>query len=104
MRGFPRLHRRGRVGSREIGTKLHRLPRVESPGGSAGANRHPARGYGGRLLGFLRAALPAVAVIMSLIGTPARAVEAVDVRLDQPAIDLGDWGGRPTRGGRPRQG
>src|SRR5262252_6287985 len=99
MRVFPRLHRRGRVGSREIGTKLHRLPRVESPGGSAGANRHPARGYGGRLLGFLRAALPAVAVIMSLIGTPARAVDAVNVRIDMPAIDLGDWVERQTSDG-----
>jgi len=50
-------------------------------------------------LGFLRAALPAVAVIMSLIGTPARAVEAVNVRIDMPAIDLGDWVERQTSDG-----
>ena len=50
-------------------------------------------------MGFLRAALPAVAVIMSLIGTPARAVEAVNVRIDMPAIDLGDWVERQTSDG-----
>jgi len=50
-------------------------------------------------LGFLRAALPAVAVIMTLIGTPARAVDAVNVRIDMPAIDLGDWVERQTSDG-----
>jgi diguanylate cyclase (GGDEF)-like protein/PAS domain S-box-containing protein len=38
----------------------------------------------------LRAVLLAAAIVTSLIGAPAHAVEAVNVRLDVPAIDLGD--------------
>jgi hypothetical protein len=41
-------------------------------------------------LHVVRAALLATAVITSLIGAPAHAVEAVNVRLGVPVIDLGD--------------
>jgi diguanylate cyclase (GGDEF)-like protein/PAS domain S-box-containing protein len=47
----------------------------------------------------LRAVLLAAAIVTSLIGTPAHAVEAVNVRLDAPAIDLGDMVERHTSTG-----
>jgi len=50
-------------------------------------------------LSFLRSALAAAVVITSLIGAPAHAVEAVNVRLDVPAIDLGDAVERPVSDG-----
>jgi diguanylate cyclase (GGDEF)-like protein/PAS domain S-box-containing protein len=50
-------------------------------------------------LNFLRSALAAAVVITSLIGAPAHAVEAVNVRLDVPAIDLGDAVERPVSDG-----
>jgi diguanylate cyclase (GGDEF)-like protein/PAS domain S-box-containing protein len=50
-------------------------------------------------LNFLRSALAAAVVITLLIGAPARAVEAVNVRLDVSAIDLGDAVERPTSDG-----
>ena len=48
---------------------------------------------------FLRAALPAAVLIASLIGTPARAVDAVSVPIDKAAVDLGDWVERQTSDG-----
>ena len=50
-------------------------------------------------MNFLRSALAAAVVITSLIGAPAHAVEAVNVRLDVPAIDLGDAVERPVSDG-----
>jgi diguanylate cyclase (GGDEF)-like protein/PAS domain S-box-containing protein len=50
-------------------------------------------------LNFLRSALAAAVVITLLIGAPAHAVEAVNVRLDVSAIDLGDAVERPTSDG-----
>jgi diguanylate cyclase (GGDEF)-like protein/PAS domain S-box-containing protein len=50
-------------------------------------------------LNFLRSALAAAVVITSLIGAPAHAVEAVNVRLDVSAIDLGDAVERPVSDG-----
>ena len=50
-------------------------------------------------MSFLRSALAAAVVITSLIGAPAHAVEAVNVRLDVPAIDLGDAVERPVSDG-----
>jgi diguanylate cyclase (GGDEF)-like protein/PAS domain S-box-containing protein len=50
-------------------------------------------------LSFLRSALAAAVVITSLIGAPAHAVEAVNVRLDVSAIDLGDAVERPVSDG-----
>jgi len=50
-------------------------------------------------LSFLRSALAAAVVITSLIGAPAHAVEAVNVRLDVSAIDLGDAVERPVSEG-----
>jgi diguanylate cyclase (GGDEF)-like protein/PAS domain S-box-containing protein len=50
-------------------------------------------------LRFLRAALSAGVLIASLIGTPARAVDAVNVPIDKPAVDLGDWVERQTSEG-----
>jgi diguanylate cyclase (GGDEF)-like protein/PAS domain S-box-containing protein len=42
-------------------------------------------------LRFLRAALPAAILIASLLGTPARAVDAVNVPIDKSAVDIGDF-------------
>jgi diguanylate cyclase (GGDEF)-like protein/PAS domain S-box-containing protein len=50
-------------------------------------------------LNFLRSALAAAVLITLLIGAPAHAVEAVNVRLDVSAIDLGDAVERPTSDG-----
>ncbi len=50
-------------------------------------------------MSFLRSALAAAVVITSLIGAPAHAVEAVNVRLDVSAIDLGDAVERPVSDG-----
>jgi diguanylate cyclase (GGDEF)-like protein/PAS domain S-box-containing protein len=50
-------------------------------------------------LNFLRSALAAAVVITSLAGAPAHAVEAVNVRLDVSAIDLGDAVERPVSDG-----
>ncbi len=50
-------------------------------------------------MSFLRSALAAAVVITSLIGAPAHAVEAVNVRLDVSAIDLGDAVERPVSEG-----
>jgi diguanylate cyclase (GGDEF)-like protein/PAS domain S-box-containing protein len=50
-------------------------------------------------LRFLRAALPAAVLLATLIGTPARAVDAVSVPIDKPAVDLGDWVERQTSEG-----
>ena len=50
-------------------------------------------------MNFLRSALAAAVVITSLIGAPAHAVEAVNVRLDVSAIDLGDAVERPVSDG-----
>jgi hypothetical protein len=50
---------------------------------------------------FGRVALPATAVVASLIGAAAHAVEAVNARVGAPSIDLGDaveW--RAGDGGR----
>src|SRR6202021_2767798 len=56
-------------------------------------------GVGGRLLRCLRAVLLAAAVVTSLIGAPAHAVEAVNVRPENSAIDLGDMVERHTGNG-----
>jgi diguanylate cyclase (GGDEF)-like protein/PAS domain S-box-containing protein len=50
-------------------------------------------------LRFQRAALLAAAIITSSIGAPAHAVEAVNVRLDVQAIDIGDAVERQTSDG-----
>jgi diguanylate cyclase (GGDEF)-like protein/PAS domain S-box-containing protein len=50
-------------------------------------------------LHVLRAAAALAVVIASLAGSPARAVEAVNVRIDVPAIDLGDAVERQTTDG-----
>jgi len=50
-------------------------------------------------LRFLRAAAALAVVIASLAASPARAVEAVNVRIDVPAIDLGDAVERQTTDG-----
>jgi diguanylate cyclase (GGDEF)-like protein/PAS domain S-box-containing protein len=50
-------------------------------------------------LNFLWSGLAAAVVITSLIGAPAHAVEAVNVRLDVSAIDLGDAVERPVSDG-----
>ncbi|MEA2997352.1 MAG: hypothetical protein QOG74_2901 [Alphaproteobacteria bacterium] len=50
-------------------------------------------------MNFLRSALAAAVVITSLAGAPAHAVEAVNVRLDVSAIDLGDAVERPVSDG-----
>ncbi|MEA3022438.1 MAG: hypothetical protein QOK01_1290, partial [Alphaproteobacteria bacterium] len=50
-------------------------------------------------MNFLRSALAAAVVITSLAGAPAHAVEAVNVRLDVSAIDLGDAVERPVSEG-----
>ena len=47
----------------------------------------------------LRAALATAVVFASLIGSPAHAVDAVNVRIDAPAIDLGDAVERQTTDG-----
>ncbi|HEY1543359.1 MAG TPA: 7TM-DISM domain-containing protein, partial [Xanthobacteraceae bacterium] len=47
----------------------------------------------------LRAALLAAAIVTSLIGAPAHAVEAVNVRTDVPAIDLGEMVEQHTANG-----
>ena len=48
---------------------------------------------------FLRVALLAAAIVMSFAGAPLHAVEAVNVRLDAPAIDLGEAVERQTTEG-----
>ena len=48
---------------------------------------------------FLRAAFPVAVLIASLMGTPARAVDAVSVPIDKAAVDLGDWVERQTSDG-----
>jgi diguanylate cyclase (GGDEF)-like protein/PAS domain S-box-containing protein len=50
-------------------------------------------------LRFLRAAFPVAVLIASLMGTPARAVDAVSVPIDKAAVDLGDWVERQTSDG-----
>src|SRR5215475_11552515 len=53
--------------------------------------RPGCREFGGRRLRFGRAAVSvAMLVLAALNGTPARAVDAVTVRLDASAIDLTD--------------
>src|SRR5215813_14103865 len=96
MRTLPIQHRRSRATSREIGTKLHRLPRGRAVRTTEFGVR---RGHGGRLLRFLRAVLPVAVVATLLIGAPAHAVDAVNVRLDVSAIDLGDAVDRQTTDG-----
>src|SRR5215468_8200745 len=77
---------------------MNRLRRPARSGGTP-ARTGAARGYGGLLLRFLRAALPMAVLIASLIGTPARAVDAVSVPIDKSAVDLGDWVERQTSDG-----
>src|ERR1700738_3781256 len=76
MGGPPPADRPIDAAGREIGTNMHRLPRPLP----AAAIPHGSARFGdteGHLLRFLRAALPAAVLIASLIGTPARAVDAV---------------------------
>ena len=83
-----------------MGTKVNRLPLLANFACSPNETWHEAEGNGGRLLASLRTAIAAAVVIASLSGVaPAYAVEAVNVRIDVPAIDLGDAVERQTTEG-----
>src|SRR5258707_11033878 len=80
---------RGPRNRRKVGTSVRPLAELRQSGearreGSTGV------GLGGRRLNFVRVCVLAMLTVVVVGLSPARAVEAINVRTDAPAIDVTD--------------